>query len=104
MFNPSYDPTRKQHVVCDSCGHQIPLQRIDETDWSIYSVYCDRCGRYGLLSKFKLESGSRCPRCKIHKLQVLNRFADTKQMRDLVKGQTVELWQFKGDGEVAKVE
>jgi hypothetical protein len=104
LFNPNYDPTRKQKVVCDRCGNEIPLDRVDETEWSIYSVICEYCGGFALVSKYRIELGSRCPRCKTHKLQVPNRFPNTKQMRDLIKGQQVELWQFKGDGEVVKVD
>ena len=103
MFNPVYDPLKRQSVICDGCGKEILLTS-PLIEWSIFSVYCDGCGRYGLESKFKLLSGARCPRCSLHRLIVLKRFASTKQMRELIVEQGLELYRFVGKHEVARIQ
>jgi DNA-directed RNA polymerase subunit RPC12/RpoP len=102
MLNPVYDPLRRQSVVCDGCGKEISLAS-PVSEWSIFSVYCDRCGRYALESKFKLMPGTRCPRCGMHKLLVLKRFASTNQMRELIASQGFELYKFVKKGVVVQI-
>jgi len=70
LFNPNYDPAKHQVVVCD------------------------RCGRFVLESKFKMSSGQRCPRCNLHKMFVLKRFAATEHMAELIRTQGFELFRF----------
>jgi hypothetical protein len=103
MFNPLYDPARRQKVVCDGCGKEISLSLAQETKWAIYSVFCNSCGRYALESKFKLKSGQWCPRCHRHELSVLKRFAATEQMRELLADEGFELYRFIGEGQLVKI-
>jgi predicted Zn-ribbon and HTH transcriptional regulator len=103
-FNPLYDPTHHQHVVCDSCGHEISLETAGEVEWSIYPVQCSSCGGYALESKFKLQNGLKCPVCKNGRLTISKRFAATRDMRSLFQSQGVQLWRFIGFSQVVKVE
>jgi len=92
-----------QHVLCE-CGREIPLKPYQETDWTVFEVYCDHCGSYLLVSKFKIQSGKTCPRCRAHRIQVLGKFASTEDVIRILKIRGLEVWRFTGQGEVVKVE
>jgi ssDNA-binding Zn-finger/Zn-ribbon topoisomerase 1 len=95
--NPFFNRER-QIIVCDKCGNEIPLQNGEEQAWSIFSVYCPSCGRYSIESKYDLESGSKCPRCKQGQLKVIKRLAATQQNRELILSHGQALFRFTHAG------
>ncbi|MGA3406139.1 MAG: hypothetical protein ABSD49_10465 [Candidatus Bathyarchaeia archaeon] len=102
MGNPFFDRDR-QVVICNKCGNEIPLQNGEEREWSIFSVYCRGCGRYCLESKYKLVSGTKCPRCSQHRLEVSKELAATKQNREVILSHGQLLFRFTS-GSLVKIQ
>jgi hypothetical protein len=94
---------KRQQITCE-CGRVHILQEFEETTWTLYRVYDDYCGEYGLLSKFPASPGKPCPRCNRHKLMVMAKLPDTEETHRFLINQHLEIWRFVKDGEVIKVD
>jgi hypothetical protein len=92
-----YEKQPRQSITCD-CGRVHNLQPFEETEWSIFVVYCDFDNQYAVLSKFQLQSGKTCPRCMSHRIQILQKLPNTKEIRARLPKKGLQLWQFTQGG------
>jgi hypothetical protein len=98
LIRAGFDPAEHQVVVCPKCREIIPLQPYETTEWSIFAVLCpSRCGRYGIVSRFRMASGAACVLCP-GKLKVFRRHPYTEQMVTLLREQGLPLYKRLPDG------